>query len=79
MQGIYINMGRPKSKKQVREAVAADPGSVTIEATSVFGNEYEGSVANMPEGDVLFVGPDPYTKRNFYGKLTRSGDSFKVA
>ena len=70
MQGIFINYTRPKSKKSVREAVADDPSSVQIEATSMFGNEYDGPVSGAPNGKYHFVGPDPYTSRNFYGTIT---------
>ena len=79
MQGIYVNYDRPKSKKAVKEAVTADPTSVQIEATSVFGNEYNGTLADMPDGQVTFVGPDPYTSRKFYGTITKTGDSYKVS
>jgi len=77
MQGIYIMVGpnaeggrrRPKSKKEIRET-AAD--RVLVEATSLFGNEYEGAAAALPAGTrVHFVGPDPYTSRRFYGTLER--------
>jgi hypothetical protein len=78
MQGVYVNYNRPKSKKQIREAVAADPHSVSVEATSMFGNEYDGPVGDMPEGTINFVGPDPHTKRNFYGNIVRKGDKFTV-
>ncbi len=78
MQGIFINGSRPKSKKQIREFVAeaqadnarADPYGLVIEATSIHGNEYDGSLANMPpENKVHFAGPDPHSKRNFYGTI----------
>lgn len=79
VQGIFINGVRPKSKKAVKEAVADAPETVSIEATSVFGNEYGGPLANAPAGEIHFVGPDPYTKRNFYGTLTVKPDgTFKV-
>jgi hypothetical protein len=79
MQGIYIKGRRPKSKKEVKEAVAADPSKVRAEATSAFGNEYDGPVDGLPEGvAVHFVGPDPYTKRNFYGSITRKGEKITV-
>lgn len=68
-QGIYIKGARPKTKKQVIEAVNDDPTCVYLEATSVFGNEYSGSVAKAPDGTYTFVGPDPYTKRTFYGNI----------
>ena len=79
MQGIFINGSRPKSKKQIKELVIeaqapntkADLYGVVIEATSMFGNEYDGSLATMPKDNspVYFVGPDPHSKRNFYGTI----------
>jgi hypothetical protein len=78
-QGIYINYNRPKSKKEVKEAIAANPASVSLEATSFFGNEYDGPITNMPENKMVFVvGPDPARKRSFYLNITRSGDRFTV-
>lgn len=75
MQGIFVDFNRPASKKAIREAATADPSRVQIEATSVFGNDYDGSAADLPVGKkVLFVGPDPYTKRNFYGSIERASD-----
>jgi len=70
-QGIWVDGGRPKSKKQVMEAVKQNPSSVSIEATSLFGKEYDGPVLGLPlgAGTIYFVGPDPYTKRNFYGQI----------
>lgn len=77
MQGIFIcneegAMVRPTSKKQVKEMVATDPSKVEIEATSMFGNEYEGTLSKdvlEKYGKILFVGPDPHVKRNFYGSI----------
>ena len=69
MQGIWINSTRPKSKKAIKEALIAGD-EVSLEATSVFGNDYDGLVTDAPDGNYTFVGPDPYNKRNFYGTLT---------
>lgn len=77
MQGIWINGQRPKSKKAVKEAIAAGE-SVALQATSLFGNEYDGLVSLAPDGSYHFVGPDPYTKRNFYGTITVDGGAVKV-
>lgn len=79
MQGIFINYRRPASKKAVKEAVAADPGSVQLEATSMFGNEYEGPVDVAPNGTYTFVGPDPYNKRSFYGTIVVANGTVKVS
>lgn len=79
MQGIFVGFERPKSKKAVKEAIAADPSRVRLEATSVFGNEYDGPVSEAPDGTYTFVGPDPYTKRNFYGNIKVVGGQAKVS
>jgi hypothetical protein len=75
MHGVLINGKRPKSKKAVKEAVAANPASVRLEATSAFGDEFDGPAAEMPVGrQIAFVGPCPYTARKFYGSIFRRPD-----
>lgn len=74
MQGIFIGFERPKSKKAVKEAIAENPARVRIEATSFFGNEYDGLVADAPPGRYDFVGPDPHISRNFYGNIIVKDD-----
>lgn len=76
MQGIYIDSFRPKSKKAVKEAVESmDHMDIYIEATSVFGNEFAGSLIAMPSNSkVSFVGPDPYNDRKFYGTITKDNE-----
>ena len=79
MQGIFIDNRRPKSKKEIRETIETDPSRVCVEATSMFGNEFDGSVENLAIGSkVLFVGPDPYTKRAFYGSIVRTASGLVV-
>ncbi len=44
--------------------------SLHVEATSFFGNEYDGPLSNNAiTNPITFVGPDPHTKRNFYGRI----------
>jgi hypothetical protein len=81
MQGIFVRTApgaawvRPTSKKAVREALAADPANVRIEATSFHGNEFDGNASDpAAPAKVAFVGPDPARKRNFYGTATRNRD-----
>lgn len=77
-QGIFIDGRRPKSKKEIKEAVA-QPSRVQIEATSFVGPEFDGHADEMPEGKTIyFVGPDPYTDRKFYGQISRKGDKVTV-
>lgn len=78
MQGAYVNGSRPKTKKALKEAVAANLQSVELEATSVFGNEFGGSLANAPDGKYYVVGPDPYRKRSWYAQIVKQGGSVKV-
>lgn len=79
MQGIFLaGYVRPKSKKEVKEAVAAGK-TVIVEATSIFGNEYQGDVTDMPDhSTITFVGPDPYVSRKFYGNIKRTGNKITV-
>lgn len=78
--GIFIDGRRPKSKKEVREVVATgELGRIELENTSAFDNKFDCSLATYVdrakagEGGIKlrvdFVGPDPYTKRNFYGNI----------
>lgn len=79
LQGIFVNFARSKSKKAIKTAVNENPESVRIEATSLFGDEYDGPVSGMPDGaTVYFVGPDPSRNRKYYGSITRKGDKFTV-
>lgn len=77
MQGIFIAGRRPESKKQVKAAVMGGE-HVSLEATSIFGNEYGGPVTSAPDGVYYFVGPDPYTKRKFYGQIIKNGSKIEV-
>ena len=67
-QGVFVNGARPKTKKVIKEALLAGD-EVALEATSMFGNEYGGLVAEAPDGTYTFVGPDPYNARNFFGNF----------
>jgi hypothetical protein len=72
MQGVYVSNQRPKYKKDLKTAVDENPASVSIEATSWFGNEYDGLLINAPLGDYYIVGPNPHNKRNWYATITVS-------
>lgn len=77
MQGIYVNGSRAKSKAEVKRALA-EGKTLTLQATSVFGNEYDGDATLAPDGTYFFVGPDPYTDRRFYGQLVVKNGEVKV-
>lgn len=78
MQGVFTSKGgRFASKKALREALAAGE-NVSLEATSLFGNEYGGYISDAPDGDYFIVGPDPYTKRSWYAHINIKGAVIKV-
>jgi hypothetical protein len=79
MQGIFLNFDRPKSKKAIRKAATGlGQPAIHIEATSLHGNEYDGPLRDAPDGKYHFVGPCPYTKRNFYGTIEKAGNKVTV-
>lgn len=79
MQGIYVNFQRAKTKKALKEAVADPVAHVALEATSMFGNEYDGNLLDAPNGRYSVVGPDPYTDRRWYATITVADGGVKVA
>lgn len=81
MQGIWLAGRRPKSKAELKRFIAdgGDLSRITIEATSMFGNEFDGPLSEAPVGTITFVGPDPYTKRNFYGTIKVTPNSVKIS
>ena len=79
MQGIYINGVRPTFKKDVKTYIeeGQDLAGIMIEATSMFGNEFDGSLASALTSDhpnrtgpFYIVGPDPHTDRKWYLTLS---------
>lgn len=80
--GAFINGERAVSKKAVREALESDPDSVEFDCTELL-TAFRGAVFSpeeiQPDWRLTVVGPDPYTRRNFYGTVSRSPDGvYKV-
>lgn len=72
--GVWVGGMRPASKTAVQRAIAAGE-DIRFDVTSAFNT---GPVfyrlSEIPEGTVLdIVGPDPYTKRSWYGTATSKG------
>ena len=74
MQGIYE---RPRTKKALREMISQGK-RVTLEATSIMGNEYDGPLDRAPDGRYYVVGPNPHTARNWYAQIIKLGDKITV-
>ena len=68
-----------KTKSALKKAIAEDPTSVHLYDTTApmfkSAPKFTGAANELPE-DVTFnvVGPDPYTKRDWYATVTRKGD-----
>jgi hypothetical protein len=82
MQGVRDRSGRRfQSKKALKERAqdyGDDSGTFDLEATSVFGNEYDGPIENAPNGTYYVVGPDPYTSRKWYAQVIKTDSGIKV-
>lgn len=76
MQGVFLFGRRPESKAEIRRFLsqeAPDLFGLVIEATSVFDNEYDGSLFNADKHKTFsVVGPDPRANRSFYGVISYS-------
>jgi hypothetical protein len=70
--GAYVNGVRPKSKKALRDALAAG-ADVEFDSTAAFGpraGETIYATHNDIKADTLqVVGPDPYEKRDWYASV----------
>ena len=64
----YVNGQKPKTKKALREALAADPAAVWFEDTSAFNNRGTLTHEQLSPSDVI-VGPDVYTTRSWYANV----------
>ncbi len=74
LEQLYL-VRSPEARKADKVVMPKDPYSVVIEATSVFGNEFDGSLANAPKPiKYSIVGPDPHTSRKWYATLSYDKD-----
>lgn len=70
--GAYVDGKRPATKAALKRALAENPAGVEFDGTSPMGPQYSDlSGVNVPEGVSLsVVGPDPYSRRNWYATVT---------
>lgn len=79
MQGISIDNQWPKSKKEIREVLAAEPERIKAIATSLFNDEYNGPINRLPtHQEVHFAGPDVHFNRKFYGTIKWNASKTKL-
>jgi hypothetical protein len=73
--GAYVDNKRPRSKKALKDALNGAPGTVRFDSTALFGEQFNGSAGEIPDGVTLSVcGPDPYTARNWHANVIRKPD-----
>lgn len=64
-----------KTKGELKKQLAESPELVGLYCTSNMGPQFSGMANELPEdAQFLVVGPDPFTKRNWYATVTRKGD-----
>lgn len=77
-QGIWDANYRPiPTKKALREAIKEGKG-LYLEATSIFGNEYDGPLSEAPAGSYWVVGPDPRRDRRWFAQIDKTDKGMKV-
>jgi hypothetical protein len=81
--GAKVNGQRVRTKKELREALTADPESVTFDVTSLHGELAGRTLAAVdvlaePRWVLQVVGPDPYTRRNWYASVAAAYDHLTV-
>jgi hypothetical protein len=67
-----IRLERVVTKKLLKTLLMADESSVIFDQTSMFDNGYQQDleVNDIKDGDMLVVvGPDPFSKRNWYANV----------
>lgn len=66
------------SKKALREALAADPGSVVFRDTSAFTNRIAAFDVDKVRPDDVVVGPCPNTNRRWYANVVTNARTGKI-
>lgn len=70
--GVYIDGKAPKTKKELKAAVADDPQRVRFYSTSALHPRSSYTLDALTAGIKLsIVGPDPHQKRSWYATVER--------
>lgn len=68
-----------KTKTALKKAIKENPSGVTLYATSDMGPQFNGPASSLPEGTTFnVVGPNPYTKRDWYASVKRGRNGLVV-
>lgn len=59
-----------QTKTTLKKLLKESPNSVTLYGTSPMGPQFSGPASELPDGTCFnVVGPDPYTKRDWYASV----------
>lgn len=85
----YVNVGatvsgrRPASKKALREALASAPETVEFDSTAMMGpragDTIKATAADIGSYSLSVVGPDPYTRRDWYATVEVKAGKLKLS
>jgi hypothetical protein len=68
----FTSQNGKKTKTALKAAINIDPGAVHLYATSNMGPQFRGPAADLPDdAEFVVVGPDPYTKRDWYATVKK--------
>lgn len=68
--GNPLNSDTENPLPDVHSSHKCDGYCIVVEATSMFGNEYDGSLARAPKHMRFYIaGPDPHTSRKWYAAI----------
>jgi len=67
--GCRIEGRDPKSKKEMKQRIEAEPHTVTLYSTSVFGQHFNSSLPHLDDGWYVVTGPNPYDNRKWYANV----------
>jgi hypothetical protein len=68
----FQSINGKKTKTALKAAINTDPSRVQLYATSSMGPQFRGTADTLPaDAEFLVVGPDPYTRRDWYATIKR--------
>jgi hypothetical protein len=65
-----VDPGKKPTKAALKRLLKESPKSVRLYGTSNMGPQFNGTADELPDGtDFIVVGPDPYSKRDWYANV----------
>jgi hypothetical protein len=71
--GAYVRGSRPKTKKELKQAMKDNPDQVHFDSTEMFHPGGCTGTTIPTDTTMMVIGPDPFTKRTWYASVTSDG------